>query len=217
MVLESRDTCIAYRCPYCGKGVKSMVGVFSLSGDLKKLNCECGLSELRIMRTNDGKLRITVPCIFCDHEHSFVISTKTFFDKDIFLYPCPYSGFDLVFIGTLEAVEKAIEESDDAIRELIKANGLDDLSVLHGDIDREIKNEYLDPHLYDIVMYVINDMIDNGKVTCCCDEGEYDVAVSDDHVKVFCKNCGASKDVATDSEISARAFIESDGLKLEKL
>ncbi len=217
MVLDSRDTCIAYRCPYCGSGVKSMVGVFSLSGDMKRLKCDCGASELTITRTNDGKLRITVPCIFCDKEHNFVISTKSFFDKELFLYPCPYSGFDLVFLGKLEAVEKAIEASDEELQKLLKENGIEDLSVLHGNIDREVKDDYIDPHLFDIVMYVIHDMEESGKITCCCDEGDYDVAVSDDHVKVFCKSCGASKDIATDSEISVRAFVDSDGLKLEKL
>ena len=60
-------------------------------------------------------------------------------------------------------------------------------------------------------------MIDSGKVTCCCDDGDYDVAVSDDHVKVFCKNCGATKDIPTDSELAVRAFVDSDSLKLEKL
>ena len=73
MILNSRETCIAYRCPYCGTGVKSMVGVFSLSGAVKKLKCDCGSSELTITQLRDGKLRISAPCFFCMTEHSFVI------------------------------------------------------------------------------------------------------------------------------------------------
>lgn len=217
MILNSRETCIAYRCPYCTSGVKSMVGVFSLSGEMKKLKCDCGASELIINHTSDGKLRITVPCMFCDKEHSFVISSKLFFDRDLFVYPCPYSGIDIVFLGTADAVEKALEKSDEELKKLLKENGIDDLNKLHGDIDRDIEDEYLDPMLFDTVMYVIHDLIDSGKVTCCCDDGDYDVAVSDDHVKVFCKNCGAAKDIPTDSELAVRAFVGVDSLKLEKL
>lgn len=217
MVLNSSDTCIAYRCPYCGSGVKSMVGVFSLSGDMKKLKCDCGASEITIHHTNDGKLRITVPCMFCEKEHNFTVSSKLFFSKELFIYPCPYSGIDIVFIGTADAVEKALDSSEEELKKLLEENGIDDLSKLHGDIDRDAEDAYIDPMLYDTVMYVVHDLMECGKITCCCDDGEYDVAVSDDHIKVFCKTCGASKDIPTDSELAVRAFVGIDSLKLEKL
>ena len=143
MILNSRETCIAYRCPYCGSGVKSLVGVFSLSGEMKKLKCDCGASELTINLTNDGKLRITVPCMFCDKEHSFVISSKMFFDRDLFVYPCPYSGIDIVFIGKVDAVEKALDSSEEELKKILKENGIDDLEKLHGDIDRDAEDAYL--------------------------------------------------------------------------
>ncbi len=217
MILESRDTCVAYRCPYCGSGVKSMVGVFALSGDIKKLKCDCGASELTIKRMSDGKLSITVPCIICQKEHSFTVSSKLFFDRDIFVYSCPYTGIDIVFFGKADAVEKALDRSEKELKKLLEESGIDDLDELHGDIDRETKDEYLDPMLFDTVMYVIHDLMESGKITCCCDDGDYDVAVSDDHVKVYCKSCGASKDIPTDSELAVRAFEGVDSLKLEKL
>ena len=36
MILNPKETTIAYRCPGCGQGVKSIVGVFSLTGDKMK-------------------------------------------------------------------------------------------------------------------------------------------------------------------------------------
>ncbi|MCI8387466.1 MAG: hypothetical protein HFE63_03240 [Clostridiales bacterium] len=224
MILNSRETCIAYRCPYCTSGVKSMVGVFSLSGSMKKLKCDCGASELTITHTNDGKLRITVPCLFCQHDHTFTISSKLFFDKELFIYPCPYSGIDLVFLGTPAAVEKALEKSEQALLEMLKEAGIDDIDALHESLetanpyDDEIdgRREY-DPSIYDAIMFVIRDLMEAGEISCCCDDGEYDVAVSDDHVKVYCKSCGASKDIPTDSEIFARSFMEVHHLKLERL
>lgn len=218
MILNSRETCIAYRCPYCGSGVKSMVGVFSLSGAMKKLKCDCGASELVITHTNDGKLRITVPCLFCQHEHSFTISSKLFFDKELFIYPCPYSAIDLVFLGTPKAVSEALDKSEQELLKMLKDAGIDDLDALHGELDNlEDEDEHsCDPSIYDTVMFVIRDLMDSGEISCCCDDGEYDVAVSDDHVKVYCKSCGASKDIPTDSELAARAFLGVNHLTLER-
>ncbi len=219
MILNSRETCIAYRCPYCGSGIKSMVGVFALSGAMKKLKCSCGASELTINHASDGKLRVTVPCLFCNSEHTFAVSSKLFFEKDLFVYPCPYSAFDLVFIGNEEAVSAALDKSEKELIDLLHQMGLDDLDKLHGDLDsfNDDDDGPCDPSIYDTVMFVIRDLIEGGDISCCCDDGDYDVAVSDDHVKVFCRSCGAAKDIPTDSELAARAFLEVAHLKLERL
>ena len=219
MILNSRETCIAYRCPYCGSGTKSMVGVFTLSGAMKKLKCSCGARELTINHTSDGKLRISVPCLFCNSEHTFAISSKLFFEKELFVYPCPYSAFDLVFIGNEKTVSEALDKSEKELLDLLHQMGLDDLDKLHGEIDSfdDDENEQYDPSIYDTVMFVIRDLIEGGDVSCCCDDGDYDIAVSDDHVKVFCRSCGAAKDIPTDSELAARAFLETAHLKLERL
>lgn len=219
MILGSRETCIAYRCPFCTQGIKSMVGVFALSGAMKKLKCSCGASELTINHTSDGKLRITVPCLLCGGEHTFVISSKLFFEKELFIYQCPHTAFDLVFIGTEPAVSAALDRSEAELNSLLKEMGLDSLDAILGDIDRsdDRDDRPCDPMIYDTVMFVIKDLIEGGDISCCCDDGDYDVAVSDDHVKVFCRSCGAAKDIPTDSELAARAFLECTHMKLEKL
>ncbi|MBQ8508517.1 MAG: hypothetical protein IJ493_01280 [Clostridia bacterium] len=219
MILNSRETCIAYRCPYCGSGVKSMVGVFSLSGAMKKLKCDCGSSELIIQHTGDDKMRVTVPCLLCGSTHTFQVSSKLFYNKELFTYSCPYTAMDLVFLGSEKAVSAALDRSEKELLDMLHEMGLDDLDRLHGEIDRldEEDERVLDASLYDMVMFTIRDLIEGGDVSCCCDDGDYDVAVSDDHVKVFCRSCGAAKDIPTDSEITARAFLETTHLKLEKL
>ena len=90
MVLESKQTTIAYRCPKCGAGVMSVVGLFSLSGDMVKLKCTCGESEMQaVLRREDKQIRLTVPCIFCNKPHTYNVSESLFFGKEIFLLPCP--------------------------------------------------------------------------------------------------------------------------------
>ena len=84
MLLKSRETAIAYRCPYCGMSTISMIGIFTLSGDMFKLKCRCGKSELTATYTSDRKIRLNVPCLICPTPHNYIISSNTFFEKNIF-------------------------------------------------------------------------------------------------------------------------------------
>lgn len=61
MILNSKETTIIYRCPHCGLSVVSVVGIFTLSGDMVKLKCDCGGSALVLTHTSDGKVRLTCP------------------------------------------------------------------------------------------------------------------------------------------------------------
>ena len=79
------------------------------------------------------------------------------------------------------------------------------------------------PVLFDAVMFGIKSLLEEGQVECLCppieecaseDEmPDYDIAVSDDHVKLFCRRCGASVDLPIDDPSFARRFLEADHLK----
>ena len=120
MILNSKETTVAYRCPKCGKMVFSVVGVFTLSGDMLKLKCGCGESEMIIAYTPDRKLRLTVPCLVCSGSHTYVISSKTFFDEDVFRMSCPYGSVDICLVGEQNAVIKAADEADEELLKLLK-------------------------------------------------------------------------------------------------
>ena len=95
MVIQPKQTTIAYRCPHCGCGVMSAVGLFALKADMLKLKCECGQSEMTIVYGKDGKVRLTVPCIICPNPHIYTVSEKLFFERDLFLLPCAYSDINI--------------------------------------------------------------------------------------------------------------------------
>ena len=100
MVLDSKETTVAYRCPHCGAGVISAVNVFALSADMVKLKCTCGQSEMTIVSGKDGKIRLTVPCMVCPHPHQFTLNSTLFYGKDLFSMPCPYvSELTLAMVG----------------------------------------------------------------------------------------------------------------------
>ena len=230
MVLESKQTTVAYRCPHCGAGVLSAVGMFSLAADMVKLKCTCGKSEMELVYSKDGKIRIKVPCIICPNGHSYTVSRNIFFGRDVFVLPCPVSNINIGFMGSLDHVKFELSRTELELLEILEENGVDSFSALHGDED---DNMLSDPQIEEIVMFVIRDLEAENKIYCkCnpapaegeirrgCDDGEepehvYDAEIVEDGIKVSCPECGCSRVIPTDGLLSAHAFLNADALYLE--
>ncbi len=213
MILDQKKTTLAYRCPSCLGVPTSMVGAFSLSGDLFKLKCTCGNSHLSVEKTSDDKIRLTVPCLACPTPHTYVISKNVFFGSDIFVIPCSLSGIDICFIGKEKEVASAVIRSND---EIMKALGDTPIDSLFKD-SQENENDYTDPAVFDMITYVISDLCDEGKIYCRCPEGhgEYQANILKDSVEVKCKNCGASATIEARGTYDAERFLQADELRLD--
>ena len=125
MILDSKHTTVAYRCPHCGAGVISAVNVFSLSADMVKLKCTCGKSEMSIVSSQDEKIRLTVPCMLCATPHIFTVNSSLFYGKEIFSLCCPYaSDFPLAFFGEMNLVKGELARSELALLDMMEKNGL---------------------------------------------------------------------------------------------
>ncbi|MBE6714300.1 MAG: hypothetical protein E7575_03305 [Ruminococcaceae bacterium] len=213
MVLDKKETSLAYRCPGCGSWVSSIIGIFSLTADMLRLKCPCEKSELTLVHTNDKKLRLTVPCFLCPKPHSFTISQSSFFEKELFSLPCAYSGIDICFFGKAEEVKKAEEEADRELNALAQQLGAENLFC-----DRSEEDEiFSDPQILEIVNFVIRDLDEAGEIHCKCpdDEGVYNVEVTGDGICVSCEICKAKATVPVTSTITAQAFLNCDSLTLE--
>lgn len=214
MVLDKKETTVAYRCPECGSSVMSLIGIFSLSADMIRLKCPCGGSQLEVIYTKDKKIRLNVPCFLCPTPHSYVISSQMFFERDLFALPCGYSGLDICFIGRQDKVDAAMKESE---RELLEMIGDTDIDTLLHSVEHKDRPELSDPQVLDIIMFVIHDLADEGKIHChCTDGGEYEAEVADDHMTIRCKKCGDSIDVPTNSLSAANDFLSCEELDLTK-
>lgn len=219
MLLNEKETTIAYRCPHCGASIYSMVGIFALSGDLLKLKCECGESELTIQRIPDGKVRLSVPCIVCAKPHIYTLGQNTFFrrDGDTFRLPCAYTGLDLCFIGKKEDVSEAIQKANDELLALMQEAGLEDIEKLHAGDDM-LNTFELDPQVEDMVRYTIAELNDEGKVYCKCQNNaiaHYDFHLHDGKVTIFCEECDAKLILPMSGLDAAEQFLHSDSLTLE--
>ncbi len=217
MLLPQKETTIAYRCPACGAGILSLVGVFSLSGDLLKLKCSCGKSELTMTYTSDRSLRLSVPCLVCSKPHHFKLGQNTFFrsDDDVFRLPCTYTGLDLCFIGKKERVQEALTKADEELVQLMEEAGLNDLNDLHE--QDEDMSEY-DPEMDAIIRYMLAELKEEDKIHCRCQKkslASYNFSVQDGYIRVYCAGCGSLADLPLTGVGSATEFLQADELFLE--
>lgn len=215
MVIEPKQTTVAYRCPVCGKGVVSAVGIFSFGGDMLKLKCECRGSEMTVVPTPDGKVRLTVPCLVCPKPHNFLVNNTVFYGKELFALQCPYTDINICFLGERERVCRELERTE---LELLDMLGEENLRKLCGQEQEEEGEAFADPQIFEIVTFVINDMLESGDIHCNCEGGvchACDAEVLDNGIRVTCRDCGASTLIPTDSLIRAHDFLNSDSITLD--
>ncbi len=212
MVLEPKQTTVAYRCPRCGAGVMSVVGFFNLSADMIKLKCDCGGSEMTVMRGKDGKINFSVPCILCPEPHRFTLSSNNFFTKDLFLLPCPYSGINIAMMGEVNSVKAELARTELELLDMLEKSGIENFDEIKGE------QTLSDPQVLEILIYVIKELDEEGKIYCHCEEDrgkEYEIEFLRESMKVTCKCCGASKEIPTASLIDAHEFLHADSLTLD--
>jgi predicted RNA-binding Zn-ribbon protein involved in translation (DUF1610 family) len=211
MVLKGKQTTVAYRCPHCGSGVLSAVDIFSLGGDMLKLKCDCGESSMTIVKSSDGKIRLQVPCLFCPTPHNFTVNSAMFFEKDLFVIPCPYTDINICFLGNIDKVRTELDRTELALIDMLGEENIQKLA------ENEKDSPLTDPQIFDIIMFVIRELDAENKIFCRCNvgEGDFEVEITDDGIKLACKNCGASQLIPTDSLLGAHAFLHCDSLHLE--
>ena len=147
----------------------------------------------------------------CSSDHSYIISNEVFFDSDVFVIGCAMSGIDICFIGKDKMVEDAILRSNEEIIEMVGDGNLSSIKNMEKD-----RSDLSDPQITEIIKYVINDLADEGKIYCNCnDGGDFICDIYDEHITLRCSKCGCKKDIPTNSVISAHDFLEASELHLK--
>ncbi len=212
MILDPKQITVAYRCGGCGKTVFGMTGALARSGDMFKLKCDCGESALTIKTLPEGKVRISLPCVFCKNDHTFVVSKRLLMSRELFTYPCAYTGIDICFFGTEENVNDAVAESDEDLAELLTDEEREALqSMEDGDYAES------DEHIRDMITLVLGDLNDENKIYCDCGVSKELVLENGvDYVEIACKRCGCKKMFYCSNSLSTEELFYADELHLYK-
>ena len=214
MVLDNVNTHVAYRCPDCGTGIYGFVGKFALKANMLRLKCSCGNSVMDMKITNDNKVRISVPCVFCKQNHSYVVSQSIFFGRDIFLLNCPYANMDICFIGAKEKTDAEIQRTEEELSRLLmnlEAESIKDMQPQ--DINEE--DVLPDPVIYDTIRFLVKELEAEGKIDCSCHEGNYDLRFCDEGIQVYCPKCGATHTFNTQAVSASEEYLAIDYLYLK--
>lgn len=214
MIAQEKETTVAYRCPECGCGVMSLVGVFRLRADRLTLKCNCGKSEMSITRSRDGKVRFEVPCFVCNSTHHYTVSEKMFFSERLFVFPCHASGFDMLFLGEQKTVSETLFESGNNIARILEESGIDPAQVFS---HTEKLPELPDSHIYDIVNLLVRELEYDHAIHCECGTGPYNVVFSEDgeRIIVYCESCCQKKEFDASSLSAATEFLNIDEMTLQ--
>ena len=207
---------IAYRCPDCGVATLALVGKFALSANMLRVRCSCSekAQTLDIGITNDDKIRLSVPCIFCKQNHSYVVSKGIFFDRDEFLLNCPYSGQDIAIIGDEEVVKRELERTERELLGIMKSLEAEEISDIQ---PQDMNDEEIlpDPAVYDTIRFIVKDLEAEGLVKCPCGDGEYDLRFIEGGIEVYCAKCGATHKFAAESAAVAESYLNIDEITLK--
>ena len=211
MILTPKKNSIAYRCPTCGDIIHGFVG--QLHADMLRIKCPCGASALEVHFRDDKKVRFSVPCVFCNSSHTYVVSESIVFDRDRFLLACPYANMDIAFLGSEENVNEDAMRVEEELKKL-----LDTLEAEHlSDIQPEnMSGEEIlpDAELYDIVRFLVRELEADGKVDCPCHSVNLDFRFTDTGVEVYCLDCGATYEFPVQSSAVARETLMLDEITL---
>lgn len=114
-MIKDKNTTVGYHCPFCGMSILNEINIFSMNGNLIKMKCVCGGSELIATITKDRKIRLTMPCIVCPNSHSFTISSGIFFERELFSFSCTFTAINICFIGKNQKVYEALKKNEEEL------------------------------------------------------------------------------------------------------
>lgn len=176
-MIEDAKRSIAFLCPSCRQPVILERSVFQLAAAGGKLPCPCGKSSIRIDLMGD-RVNLTVPCLFCEQEHTVTCSTHAFLTEKCLAFSCANSGLDCCYVGEEEpvfAAMKRLEETLDVLETEAGAEG----TFLNDLVMEEILGELRDIGLRD-------------GISCTCGCRDWKLKINYSSVELFCARCGGA-------------------------
>ena len=169
-MIEDAKRSIAFLCPVCRQPVILERTVFQLAASGSRLPCPCGKSALTVSLMGD-QVRLTVPCLFCEQEHTVSCSTAAFLQEKTLAFSCANSGLDCCYVGeeaSVFAAMRRLEETVDVLESEAGAQGT---------------------FLNDLVMEEIGR---RGGISCTCGCREWKLKINYSSVELFCAQCGGA-------------------------
>jgi RNase P subunit RPR2 len=236
---------IAYRCPACSKDVMGEVDLFELGGEGTSIPCDCGESEVSLMLGAEGKIKISIPCLFCPESHRYQLAGVSFFERDLFTLACKYTSVDIVFMGDPTHVLNALEESEKQLIEMFR-EAMDEAGEEEQEYDcshdydwdegrdqhyQEEKSDEepaipqptgdlidacANPTVTMNLMYLVKEFAQDQKIRCDCGKEGYNLQLGYDHIQLTCPHCGGVRRINSVTENDLYALADQDEIRIRR-
>ena len=167
---------LSYICPHCRQSVIVERDLFSLAASTNHIKCPCGKSELTV-DFMPNRVQLTVPCLFCRHEHTVSCPSHAFIREKALAFSCAASGLDCCYVGEEGPVYAATARLEQAVDKLEE--------------DTEEKGAFLDEIVMHEVLSEIKDIAQRGGISCACGSRNWTFQVNYSSVDLICADCGA--------------------------
>ena len=180
-MIEDAKRSIAFLCPVCRQPVILERTVFQLAASGSRLPCPCGKSALTVSLMGD-QVRLTVPCLFCEQEHTVSCSTAAFLQEKTLAFSCANSGLDCCYVGEEGPVYAATARLEQALDKLESAKAA-------GEAGED--KPFLDEIVMEEVLSEIRDIAKRDGISCTCGSKKWTFQVNYSSVDLICTQCGA--------------------------
>ncbi len=179
MLIDTSIT-IAYKCTSCGSFEFFNVSMFTLI--YKKncdLSCRCRKSCVSIKQEGENNFLISIPCIGCDNEHTYLITKKSMLLGETIVLNCPETGMQICFTGRDEAVRKKVDSLEKEFDELMDTYGYENYFR-----NTQVMFDTLN-HIHDIAL--------RGNLYCECGASDIELVLLSDCILLRCGKCGGNQ------------------------
>lgn len=213
MLIDTSIT-IAYKCKTCGSFEFFNTSLFTfLYKKNCSLSCRCKKSWITIKQEGENSFLISIPCIGCGNEHTYLFTRRSILAGDPGAFNCPETGMQICFIGRDEAVRKKVDSLEEEFDELMDTCGYE--SYFH---NTQVMFDTLN-RIHDIAL--------NGDLCCECGSTDIGLVLLSDCILLRCGKCGGNKkipaaknkdlkDILTKNQILITEEIYQYGLKNEE-
>jgi hypothetical protein len=177
IMIEEKKRTLAYFCPECRQPVIAELSAFSLAAASTEIPCPCGKSKLKIEPVGDH-VKVTVPCVFCGHDHTAACSMDAFFHQKALAFSCHASGLDCCYVGEEDLVFRSTRRLEEAVDKL--------------DSERGERGAFLNEVIMQEVLSELKGIAQRGGVTCSCGCKEWKLKVGYSAVHLTCAQCGGT-------------------------
>lgn len=173
-MIQDAKRSIGFICPACRQSVILERTVFQLAASGSHLACPCGKSSIDVALMGD-QVRLTVPCLFCEEEHTVPCSTSAFLREKTLAFSCASSGLDCCYVGEEEPVFAAMRRLEETVDQMEAAAGA--------------QGTFLNDLVMEEILGELRDIGQRGGISCSCGCKAWKLKINYSSVELFCADC----------------------------